>query len=171
MFNASWPPFFSDFHRQKMMGEEKKKKQNRIRKIHEPVFSRPNTEKHTHQPSACGTENIHPSMGVSSVCVSEWQKRRHVRAAFVMWIWVWLRVSESIDTGGYKVSEVRYILLTWPYHLTTALIYLSDPFCVEETNVLSCSVLVTGPLCIIHLLMLIQPCFSLSYPPFLYFSF
>lgn len=123
-----------------------------------------------HKPAAMKT-SIHPSMGVSSLCASEWQKSRHARAAFVMWMWVWLQVSESIDTGGYKASEVRYILLTWPYHLTTALIYLSDPFCVEETNVLSCSVLVTGPLCIIHLLMLIQPCFFFSYPPFPYFSF
>ncbi len=130
--------------------------QNRTRKIHEPVFRRPNTEVHTHQPSFCTAENIYPFMGGSSVRVPEWQKRRHVRAAFVMWIWIWLWVSESTDTGGYEASEVRYFLLTWPYHLTTALIYLSDPFCVEETNVLSCSVQLTGPLCIINLLMVIH---------------
>lgn len=145
--------------------------QNRTRKIHKPVLRRPNTEVHTHQPSFCGAENIHPFMGGSSVRVPEWQKRWHVRAAFVMWIWVWLRVSESTDTGEYEASEVRYFLLTWPYHITTALIYLSDPFCVEETNILSCSLLLTGPLCIIHLLMVIQHCYSRSYPPFPYFSF
>lgn len=79
-----------------------------------------------HQPAALKT-SIHS--WVSHQCVfKEWQKTWHVRAAFVLWIWIWLQVSESIDTCRYKASEVRYILLTWPYHLTTALIYLSDPF-------------------------------------------
>lgn len=82
---------------------------------------------HTNHQLAALKTSIH-SCEAHQCVLKKWQKNWHVRAAFVMWIWVWLQVSESIDTGRYKASEVRYILLTWPYHLTTALIYLSDPF-------------------------------------------